>query len=211
MRKHALLIVILLSIGLMAASYQSRTVTQTWKFQADDALSYFEPISGKWSITTPASLKEPLLSQSIKYADFPKILTKDSFYDFTASTRLYISNDSTDVQSGGMVFRYRNLFSYYLLFVNAKDKRVTLTRASLGGIKALKRQNLPIESNRWYNLKVHCYLDQIKVSLDDQPVIEYKDDTSTGGRVGLVTAGTSVVYFRELIVDNESVETVTKK
>jgi len=54
-------------------------------------------------------------------------------------------------------------------------------------------------------LKVDCYLDQIRVHVDNQMLMEVKDKTSTGGKVGLVTASTSKVFFDELKVQTESI------
>lgn len=207
MKKYlALLILPLLLIG---ATYKSRDVNQNWKFDNPQALDLLDPISGKWVISTPAKLDKPLLSQQVKYADFPKALIKDhEFYDFEATTRLYVSSANEETQSGGLVLRYRNLYSFYMLFLNTKDKRLTLTRAALSGLKVVRRENHPFEPDKWYELKAICYLDKIKVFVDGEPVFEAEDHTSTGGKVGLVTAGTSEVYFDGLSVHSEEIEPI---
>src|SRR5262245_3156345 len=97
-KKYAILL--LLPFFLMgAAVYKSREVSQNWVFDAESSLELLEPISGKWVIETPEKLKQTLLSQTIKYADFPKALIKDhEFYDFEATTRIYINGENADVQ-----------------------------------------------------------------------------------------------------------------
>lgn len=201
------LALLILPLLLMGATYKSREVNQNWKFDAPEALDLLDALSGKWVITTPPKLDKPFLSQKVKYADFPKALIKDhEYYDFEATTRIYVSSGSEDTQAGGLILRYRNLYSFYMLFLNAKDKRITLTRASLSGLKVVKRENRPFEPDKWYELKAICYLDKIKVLVDGEPIFEAEDKTSTGGKVGLVTAGTSEVYFDDLAVRSEEIE-----
>jgi hypothetical protein len=206
MRLATIVVLGLLSAGFV---YQPKEVNQSWKFDVPEVLEQLDPISGIWQVVTPAKLNLPLLTQSVKYADFPKVLLKNNnYYDFDAITRLYISSDNQDTQAGGLVFRYRNLYSFYMLILNTKDKRITVTKATLGGFKIVKRVQYEFAPDRWYELKVHCYLDQIKVSVDNQVILEATDKSSTGGKVGLVTAGTSQVYFEGLRVDFQRIDAV---
>jgi hypothetical protein len=206
MRLATIVVLGLLSAGFV---YQPKDVNQSWKFDVPEVLEQLDPISGIWQVVTPAKLNLPLLTQSVKYADFPKVLLKNNnYYDFDAITRLYISSDNQDTQAGGLVFRYRNLYSFYMLILNTKDKRITVTKATLGGFKIVKRVQYEFAPDRWYELKVHCYLDQIKVSVDNQVILEATDKSSTGGKVGLVTAGTSQVYFEGLRVDFQRIDAV---
>lgn len=207
MKKYLALMI--LPLLLLGATFKTREVNQNWKFDAPQALDLLDSISGKWVITSPPKIDRPLLTQQIKYADFPKALIKDhEYYDFEASTRMYVSSSSEDTQSGGLILRYRNLYSFYMLFLNTKDKRITLTRASLSGLKVVKRENRPFEPDKWYELKATCNLDHIKVFVDGEPIFEAEDKTSTGGKVGLVTAGTSEIYFDGLAVKTEDIEPV---
>lgn len=203
--------VALVLLGLLSAGfiYQPKEVNQSWKFDLPDVLDQLDPLSGIWEVVTPEKLKLPLLTQSIKYADYPKVLLKNNnYYDFEAVTRLYISGENPDTQAGGLVLRYRNLYSFYMLIMNTKDKRITLTKATLGGFKIVKRINYEFAPDRWYELKANCYLDRFKVSVDGQIILEADDKASTGGKVGLVTAGTSQVYFEGLRVNSQKIEVV---
>ncbi len=201
----------LLPLILVSASYQSQFISQNWKFDNPSIVDQLSPISGSWTVTTQSKLNQPLLTQLVKYADYPKVLLKDrDFYDFEASTRIYVSSENQDTQAGGLIVRYRNLYSFYMLFLNTKDQRLTLTRASRGGIKVLKRVNQSLTPDRWYELKAVCYLDRLKAYVDNQLIIEVEDDVSTGGKIGLVTAGTSRVFFDGLQIKSEVFETVRK-
>lgn len=203
------LCLLLISGCLIAATYQPRSISQDWKFNSPETLDQLDPVSGKWEIVTPPKLNQPFLSQSVKYADFPKVLLKDKdFYDFDASVRLYVSSENQDTQAGGLVLRYRNLYSFYMLFLNTKDKRITLTKASLGGMKVVRRVDQEFSPDRWYELRAHCYLDSVQAFVNGQMVLDAKDSTSTGGKIGLVTAGTSRVYFDDLRVNAQSFEIV---
>jgi len=197
----------LLPLVFVAATYQSRFISQNWKFDSSAVEQQLSPISGAWEVITPEKLKQPVLSQKVKYADYPKVLMKDrDFYDFEATTKIYLSSESSDVQAGGLILRYRNLYSFYMLFLNTKDQRLTLTRASRGGMKVLKRVNQSFNPDRWYELKAICYLNHIRAFVDGQQILDVEDDVSTGGKVGLVTAGTSRVYFDDLQVKSETFE-----
>jgi len=196
-----------LALSLLAATYSSTFTNQKWKFDNPSVLDQMEPLSGKWEIVTPPKLNLPLLVQSVKYADFPKVLLKDNnYFDFDISTKMYISNENKDTQSGGLILRYRNLYSFYMLFLNSKDKRMTLTKASLGGFKVVKRVNSEFQPDRWYELKAECYLNHIKGYVDGQQILEADDDTSTGGKIGLVTAGTSRIYFDGMQINAQKID-----
>jgi hypothetical protein len=205
MKKYVL--VLLLASVWMGATYVSRGTDQNWRFDRSEVTEELDALSGKWETVTPPTINIPLLSQTVKYADYPKALLKGhDYYDFEVSSRIYISSQNQDIQAGGLILRYRNLYSYYMLFLNTKDKRLTLTRAALRGFKPLKRENRSIQPDRWYELKAVCYLDRIRAYLDGEPIFEVEDDTSTGGQVGLVTGGPSVVYFENLRVRSERIE-----
>jgi hypothetical protein len=202
MKKY--LLIALIPLLFCGATYRSRLVSQSWKFDSPAALQQLSPISGAWEIVTPPKLNVPVLTQTVKYADYPKTVIKDrDYFDFELSTRIFISSEYQDTQAGGLIFRYRNLYSFYMLFLNAKDQRLTMTRASRGGIKVMQRMNEPVVPDRWYELKVVCYLDELKAYLDNKLVLEVQDDNSTGGKVGLVTAGPSRVYFEALQTKSE--------
>jgi hypothetical protein len=205
MKKYILLM--LLPLLTLGATYVSKEINRDWKFNSSEAQEYIDPLSGKWEIVTPEKLGIPVLTQGIKYADFPKVLIKgQDFYDFEVSTRIYVSSEDQDAQAGGLILRYRNLYSYYMLFLNTKDKRLTLTRAALAGLKPLKRENKEFSPDRWYELKAICYLDRIWAYVDGQLILEVKDETSTGGQIGLVTGASSRVYFEDLKVKSEEIE-----
>jgi hypothetical protein len=196
--------ILLVPLLLLAAVYPSHFISQTWKFDTPAVVDQMSPISGAWEVVTPPKINQPVLSQSVKYADYPKVLMKDrDYYDFELTTKIYLSSENHDTQAGGLILRYRNLYSFYMLFLNAKDQRLTLTRASRGGMKVLKRVNHPFSPDHWYDLKASCYLDQLKAFVDNQLIIDVKDEVSTGGKIGLVTAGTSRVYFQGLQVKSE--------
>src|SRR3990172_2890691 len=106
--------VLFVALFLAGATYTSRPVQKNWQFTSTDILDQLDPLSGKWEVVTPPKLNQPLLSQSVKYADFPKVLLKDrDYYDFEVKTKLYISSESADTQAGGLILRYRNLYSFY--------------------------------------------------------------------------------------------------
>jgi hypothetical protein len=71
--------------------------------------------------------------------------------------------------------------------------------------------NHAFSADRWYELKAVCYLDRLKAYVDNQLIIDAEDEVSTGGKIGLVTAGTSRVYFENFQVKSEVFEVVAGK
>src|SRR5437763_7444414 len=92
--KKTFLLLCLSAILLAATTYTQRSLNQSWKLDNASIGEELDPISGKWEVITAPKINMPVLTQSVKYADYPKVLFKDhDYYDFDVSTKLYISSE----------------------------------------------------------------------------------------------------------------------
>lgn len=177
-----------------------------YKIEKDTKLP-FEETTGVWQIIPMESEKPEtyVLTQKLRYLDFTKYLSKDSYYDFTYSAQIFITASSKDDRAAGLVFRFRNAFRYYLVFIDAKDHEVDLIRHTYGK-KIIHKEKTPIETDKWYTLSVQCDLETITVSLNNKVLFSITDKTSTGGKLGLTTYKESKAYFKDISIDAEVVD-----
>jgi len=202
------LLILLLFIYLPCLSYSQNDVRIEKKFfswHVDKSMDFpFEELSGVWKIIQKEIKEENLylLNQKLKYLDFPKLISKDSYYDFTLSAKLYISSEEKDDQAAGLIFRYRNSFKYYMLVADAKDKEIDLIKFD-HSMKIIKKFKYAIEADKWFTLSIKCNLDNITALIDGKELFSVIDDTSTGGKLGLVTYKKSIVYFSDVNLEAE--------
>ncbi len=202
------LLILLLAFSIPFLSYSQNDVRIEKKFfswHIDKSMDFpFEELSGVWKIIQKEIKGENLylLNQKLKYLDFPKLISKDSYYDFTLSTKLYISSEEKDDQAAGLIFRYRNSFKYYMLVADAKDKEIDLIKYDYS-MKIIKKFKYTIEPDKWFTLSIKCNLDNLAASVDGKELFSIIDDTSTGGKLGLITYKKSIVYFKEINLETE--------
>ena len=111
--------------------------------------------------------------------------------------------------AGGLMLRYRGPFAFVAAVADARTRKLYLLRMTVQGLKVLKKADIPVELNTWYRLRAVCYLDQIVLYWNGQPVIRARERRLTGGRIGLLTIGTSRVYFDDFRVQTERIRMVT--
>ncbi len=107
--------------------------------------------------------------------------------------------------AAGLLLRYRGPFSFVAAVLDARTQAVYLFRMSTAGVKVLGRQAVPVQLHRWYRLRAVCYLDQIHLYVDGQPVLLREERSLTGGRAGLLMVGTSHVYLDDFRISTEQV------
>lgn len=209
--------------------FQLQKKNYIWKIDAESIQLPFKDLSGIWKIE-PISMDEHkyALTQKLNYIDFPKLLSEQSFYDFTFSAKIYLKEDKNikkpnkkesssskkDKQyyeedesvAAGLIFRYRNNFKYYMIFIDATEDEIDLLKNNYGK-KIIKKINYTIDTDKWYTLSIRCYLDEIAFFLDDKEMFRLNDSASTGGKIGLVTYKKTTAYFNDLILDTEVVST----
>jgi hypothetical protein len=107
-----------------------------------------------------------------------------------------------EMQTGGVVWRYRDPNNYYVARTNALEKTVGVFKVQNG----LRTAILPgvkheLSANGWSILKVSARGNHFQVYVDHRRILQGTDDTFVGfGGVGLWTGGDSVTYFDDFRV-----------
>jgi hypothetical protein len=107
-----------------------------------------------------------------------------------------------EMQTGGVIWRYRDPNNYYVARANALEKNVAVFKVQNGQRTAILpgvKHDLP--ANGWSILKVSVRGNHFQVYLDHRRILQGTDDTFVGfGGVGLWTGGDSVTYFDDFRV-----------
>jgi hypothetical protein len=112
-------------------------------------------------------------------------------------------------QAAGLVWRYRDADSYYIVRANALENNVVLYKVEGG-----RRTDLPLKgegrtygkkatvpSSAWSTLAVHVKASLFEVVLNGTKLYDVEDSTFAGpGRIGVWTKADSVTYFDDLKV-----------
>lgn len=164
--------------------------------------------SGLWRAvreTTPEATNQVVLAQlsaDVKDERFP-ILVYDgaSFDDFTLTTRFKMVEGVAE-QMAGVVFRYQDEKSFYVVRASALGRNLRFYKV-VGGLRSQPiGPNLPIEKGVWYALKVQCQKSKIRIWLNDQPVIPELTDTSfANGKIGFWTKSDSMSRFADTRIE----------
>lgn len=209
--------------------FQLQKKNYIWNIDNESIQLPFKDLSGIWKIESISTNEYKFaLTQKLQYIDFTKLLSEKSFYDFTFTAKIYLKEDENikklnkkesasskkdkeyyeedESIAAGLIFRYRNNFKYYMIFIDATENEIDLIRNNYGK-KIIKKINYTIDNNKWYKLSIKCYLDEIVVSLDDKEMYRINDSASTGGKIGLVTYKRTTAYFNDLTLETEVVST----
>jgi hypothetical protein len=118
--------------------------------------------------------------------------------DIHASTRCKFGTSLSE-QACGLAFRYVDEQQYYVARADALEQAVLLVLVQAGSERIIGRQAAPITANRWYDLNVDAQADRLRVSLNQDLVLDVRDPTIAGpGRVGLWVPAECEAYFDEL-------------
>jgi hypothetical protein len=169
-------------------------------FDADAAggpAAGFAPFYGAWTVlrddTAPS--KPNVYAQTSRNFDFPgAIVSTKVFSDFDARVKCKMLSGIVD-SSAGLVFRFQNPRSYYVIRANALDNSFCLYRHVAGNRQCLKNVAVKLQRNQWYTIRVECRAAAIAGGLDDKLLIQWKDKTFLKGKIGLSTEADSNAYF----------------
>lgn len=112
-------------------------------------------------------------------------------------------------QAAGIVWRYKDNNSYYIVRANALENNVVLYKVESGkrtdlALKGEGRtygKKAPVPANQWSELRMTAKGNLFAVYLNGQKLYEVEDSTFTeAGKVGLWTKADSVTYFDDLKV-----------
>jgi Domain of Unknown Function (DUF1080) len=100
----------------------------------------------------------------------------------------------------GLVFRFRDPKSYYVVRANALENNFRLYRMVNGRRLQFAGANVNIPSGKWHTLRVVAKGDRITCYFNGKALIDAHDKTYTTGKVGLWTKADSVIEFADLAV-----------
>jgi hypothetical protein len=179
--------------------------TLTWNFDADapgGPASGFAPFYGAWIIlgddTAPS--RPNVYAQTSKAYEFPgAIVSTKAFADFDASVKCKMHSGLVDA-TAGIIFRFRNPKAYYVVRANVLEDSFRLYRYVDGVRQPVAGAEAKLQKDRWYTIRVECRGEDIRCSLDDALVIEYKDKKYLKGKIGFWSKADSITYFDNLEV-----------
>jgi hypothetical protein len=131
---------------------------------------------------------------------FPVLIADSGEYaDLDVSMKAKAISGKVD-QGMGLVFRFRDPKSYYVVRANALENNFRLYRMINGKRLQFAGANMKISSGQWHTLRVAAKGDHITCWLDGKQLIDSHDKTYTTGKVGLWTKADSVIAFDDLTV-----------
>lgn len=141
-------------------------------------------------------------SADVKDERFPILIYENTaFDDFTLTTRFKIV-DGVAEQMAGVVFRYQDEKSFYVVRASALGSNLRFYKV-VGGIRSQPiGPTLPIAKGVWHELKIDCRKNKIRTWLNGQEAIPELTDTSYArGKIGFWTKSDSVSRFAETRIE----------
>ena len=103
-------------------------------------------------------------------------------------------------QGMGLVFRFRDRKSYYIVRANALEDNFRLYRMVDGKRLQFAGANVTVGAKEWHTIRVVAKGDQIRCWFDGKQLIDARDKTYSTGKIGLWTKADSVIAFDDLSV-----------
>ena len=158
---------------------------------------------GKWQVKEMADapsgkhVVEQTDADSTDYR-FPVLIAdKTEYRDLDVSVKGKAISGKGD-QGIGLVFRFRDPKSYYVVRANALENNFRLYKMVNGQRLQFAGANVQVTSGQWHTLRVAVKGDHITCSFDGKQLIDAHDKTYANGKVGLWTKADSVIAFDDL-------------
>ena len=163
---------------------------------------------GKWVVKEMAdarSGKHVVVQTDADATDtrFPVLIAdKGEYSDLDVGVKGKALSGKID-QGIGLVFRFRDPESYYVVRANALENNFRLYRMVNGRRLQFAGANVKVSSNEWHTLRVVAKGEHIVCHYDGKPLIDAQDKTYSGGKIGLWTKADSVIAFDDLTVSSQ--------
>ena len=161
--------------------------------------------AGKWlvkEVSDAPSGKHVVAQTDADSTDtrFPVLIAdKGEYADLDLTVKGKALSGKVD-QGIGLVFRFRDPKSYYVVRANALENNFRLYRMVNGQRLQFAAANVKIPSGKWHTLRVVAKGDHITCYFNGKALIDSHDKTYTTGKVGLWTKADSVIEFDDLTV-----------
>jgi Domain of Unknown Function (DUF1080) len=171
-----------------------------WKIVTDEVPSAFAPLSSN----APAVNHIPVLAQldtDPTDTRFPMLIyDKETFKDFTLTTRFKILDGMME-QMAGVVFGFQNSSNFDVVRVSALGHNLRFYKYANGQFFNPVNINLDISPDTWHTLTVQSKNDQIACWLDNTPVMPpARAETLTAGKIGFWTMADSLTHFGDTTI-----------
>lgn len=168
-----------------------------WRIILDDAPAVLAPLSTNAPVTVKQAVLAQL-SQDTTDERFPMLIyEKETFGDFTVSTRFKIVSGKVE-QMAGIAFRIQDENNFYVVRASALGNTFRFYKVVNGQRGELIGPEMEITRGVWHELKVECKGNLIRCWLNGKEAIPPITDTSfTRGKIGFWTKSDSVSYFAE--------------
>lgn len=159
--------------------------------------------AGKWQVREMAdapSGKNVVVQTDADATDtrFPVLIADSGEYaDVDVSVKGKALSGKVD-QGIGLVFRFRDPKSYYVVRANALENNFRLYRMVGGRRLQFAGANVKVASGEWHTLRVVTKGDHIVCYFNGKPLIDAHDKTYSTGKIGLWTKADSVIAFDDL-------------
>ena len=161
--------------------------------------------AGKWVVTEAADA--PSGKHVVEQTDgdptdvrFPVLVADSGEYaDLDVSMKAKAISGKVD-QGMGLVFRFRDPKSYYIVRANALEGNFRLYRMVEGKRLQFASANTKVSSGQWHTVRVVAMGDHITCWFDGKQLIDTHDKTYATGKIGLWTKADSVIAFDDLTV-----------
>ena len=161
--------------------------------------------AGKWVVTEMSdapSGKHVVVQTDADKTDsrFPVLVADGVDYtDLDLSIRAKVISGKVD-QGMGLVFRFRDPKSYYVVRANPLENNFRLYRMVDGKRLQFASVNVKMPANQWHTIRVVAKGDHITCWFDGKQLIDAHDKTYSTGKIGLWTKADSVIAFDDLAV-----------
>jgi len=166
-----------------------------WKIVMDDTPSFFPAVTPD----AQSNSKKPVFAQTIgaeKDEYFPMFVYDEVFGDFTATLKIKMVDGKLE-RMAGLAFRIQDEKNYYVVRASSLGNTFKFYKY-VDGVRSpgIGLNNVKITPNEWHELRVECFGNKIRCTLDEQLVIpELTDMSFNRGKIGLWTKSDSVSYF----------------
>lgn len=161
--------------------------------------------AGKWLVKEMADA--PSGKRVVEQTDadrtdyrFPVLVAdKGEYADLDLSVKGKAISGRID-QGIGLVIRFRDPKSYYIVRANALENNFRLYRMVDGRRIQFAGANVEVTSGQWHTLRVTAKGDHFVCFFDGKQLIDAHDQTYSSGKIGLWTKADSVIAFDDLTV-----------
>jgi Domain of Unknown Function (DUF1080) len=188
------------SASVLVVNRRSRAAESDVRFDFTRPLDGWESVTGKWGVEDVAgSSKGKALVQRATSNDFNVIVAPGGpWADTDISARFKPISGSEDA-SAGIVFRFSE-GRYYVIRANALEDNFNLYFYDRGRRQLASSRVKAPALGQWHKLRISAEGDRFRGWLNDQQLIDHRDNRFASGRIGLWTKADSITAFDELVI-----------